>query len=116
MTINIVEVETCTLLELLKNFKYIGYCDVICLCVAQTNHYNFSWVSVALAHICNPTYLGGKALEDQSSRPAWVNSLQDARAKWTGGIAQMVALLLCKFEALNWNPSPTKKIINILCP
>jgi hypothetical protein len=30
------------------------------------------------------------------------------RAKWTGGVAQVVELLLCKHKALSSNPSPTK--------
>jgi hypothetical protein len=29
--------------------------------------------------------------------------------KWTGGVAQTIECLLCKYEALNSNPSPTKK-------
>jgi hypothetical protein len=31
------------------------------------------------------------------------------RAKWTGGMAQAVELLLCKHKALSSNPNPTKK-------
>jgi hypothetical protein len=30
------------------------------------------------------------------------------RAKWTGGVAQVVEGLLCKHKALSSNPSPTK--------
>jgi hypothetical protein len=42
---------------------------------------------------------------------AWANSSQDpvskiARAKWTGGVAQVVKHLLCKCEVLTSNPSP----------
>jgi hypothetical protein len=33
----------------------------------------------------------------------------NSRAKWTGGMTQMVEHLLCKYEALTSNPSPTKK-------
>jgi hypothetical protein len=32
-----------------------------------------------------------------------------ARAKWIGGMAQVVEYLLCKYEALSSNSSPTKK-------
>jgi hypothetical protein len=32
-----------------------------------------------------------------------------SRAKWTGGIDQVVEFLLWKCEALSSNPSPTKK-------
>jgi hypothetical protein len=31
------------------------------------------------------------------------------RAKWTGGVAQVVVLLLCSHEVLSSNTSPTKK-------
>jgi hypothetical protein len=31
------------------------------------------------------------------------------RAKWTGGVAQVVECMLCKHRALSTNPSPTKK-------
>jgi hypothetical protein len=31
------------------------------------------------------------------------------RTKWTGGVAQAVEYLLCKYKALNLNPSPTKR-------
>jgi hypothetical protein len=32
-----------------------------------------------------------------------------ARAKWTGGVPQVVESLFCKHNALSSNPSPTKK-------
>jgi hypothetical protein len=32
-----------------------------------------------------------------------------SRAKWTGGMAQAVELLLCKYEVLSSNPRPIKK-------
>jgi hypothetical protein len=32
-----------------------------------------------------------------------------ARAKWTGGVAQAIELLLCKCKTLSSNPSPSKK-------
>jgi hypothetical protein len=67
-----------------------------------------------VAHACNPSYLGGS---DQGRincdlRPAWANSSRDSifkitRAKWTGGVAQAVELLLCKSEALSSNSSLT---------
>jgi hypothetical protein len=46
-------------------------------------------------------------------RPDWANSSQDpiskiARAKWTGGVAQGVEHLLCKYEALSSNTGATK--------
>jgi hypothetical protein len=48
--------------------------------------------------------LGGWDLEDHSSRPARATSLRDTtppskitRAKWTGGVAQVVQCLLCKY-------------------
>jgi hypothetical protein len=34
-----------------------------------------SWASVA--HICNPSYSGGRDQEDRSLKPAWANSLRD---------------------------------------
>jgi hypothetical protein len=33
---------------------------------------------------------------------------QITRAKWTGGVAQAIELLLCKCKALRSNISPTK--------
>jgi hypothetical protein len=49
-----------------------------------------------------------------SSRIAQANTSPNliskrTRAKWAGGMAQTVDCLLCKHEALNSNPSPTKK-------
>jgi hypothetical protein len=46
-------------------------------------------------------------------RPAWANSSRHliskiTRAKWTGGVAQVVECLLCKRKERS-NPSPTKK-------
>jgi hypothetical protein len=35
-------------------------------------------------------------------------------AKWTGGVAQVVECLVCKYEVLSSNPSPTKKKKKIL--
>jgi hypothetical protein len=47
-------------------------------------------------------------------RPAGVNNSQDhipkiTRAKWTGGVAQVVESLLCKCKALSSNSSLIKK-------
>jgi hypothetical protein len=47
-------------------------------------------------------------------RPAQANSLQDlfsniARAKWTGGVTQVLESLLCKCKTLGSNSSPAKK-------
>jgi hypothetical protein len=36
-------------------------------------------------------------------------SPKKSRTTWTGGVAQVVECVLCKCEALNLNPSPTKK-------
>jgi hypothetical protein len=38
-----------------------------------------SWVPVA--HICNPSYSGGRDQEDHSSKPARANSSQDSNSK-----------------------------------
>jgi hypothetical protein len=67
-----------------------------------------------MAHTCNPIYLGGWDWEDGGLRPALENSSQDpnsniTRTKVTEGVAQEVECLLCKCEAVSWNPSPIKK-------
>jgi hypothetical protein len=64
-----------------------------------------------VAHACNPSYLGGRDREGHGLRPAHANIFQDpiskiTRAKWTGGVAQLVEYLLCKCEALSSNSSP----------
>jgi hypothetical protein len=66
-----------------------------------------------VAHTYNISNLGGWDGEDRSLRPDWANSLWDSiseitRAKWTGGVFQTVEHLLCKWESLSSNPSPTK--------
>jgi hypothetical protein len=67
-----------------------------------------------VAHACHPSYLGGWDQEDWRPKPAWTNSSGDpiskiTRAKWAGGVGQVVELLLCKCKALSSNPNPTKK-------
>jgi hypothetical protein len=67
-----------------------------------------------IAHAYNPSYLGGWDQEHRDSRPDEAYSLWDpvskiTRAKWTGGMTQVVDHLLCKHEALNSNHSPTQK-------
>jgi hypothetical protein len=66
-----------------------------------------------VAHACNPSHLGGWDREDYGLSPARVNSSGDSfsktiKAKWTGGVAQIVEHLLCKGKALNSNHSPIK--------
>jgi hypothetical protein len=67
--------------------------------------------SQASAHTCNPAWeaeMGRINVQGQST------SLQDplsqiTRAKWTGGMAQAVKHLLCKYLLFKCsNPSPTK--------
>jgi hypothetical protein len=36
-------------------------------------------------------------------------SKKKIKAIWTGGVAQVIECLLCKYKALRSNPSPTKK-------
>jgi hypothetical protein len=61
-------------------------------------------------HTCNSSYLGGRDQEDLGLRPSpkW--------AKWTGGTAEVVELLLCKCKAPSSNPSPTGKKKKIKSP
>jgi hypothetical protein len=66
-----------------------------------------------VAHACNPSYLRSWDEKDCSLRPAWGNGLRDSifkitKAKWTGGMAQVVEHLLCKHEALSLKAIPTK--------
>jgi hypothetical protein len=54
-------------------------------------------------------------------RPAWANSQETPiskinRAKWTGGVVQVVEHLLCKSESLSLIPSLTKKKQNLPSP
>jgi hypothetical protein len=64
------------------------------------------------SHARNLNYLGGWDREDCSLRSAQEYSSQAliskiTRAKWTGGLAQVVEWLLCKYEAPSSNPSYT---------
>jgi hypothetical protein len=47
-------------------------------------------------------------------RPFWANGLRDSsritRAKWTGGVAQVVESLFCKHEALTSNTIVTRPL------
>jgi hypothetical protein len=57
-----------------------------------------------VAHVCNPSYLGGWDWEDCSSRPAQANTSQDHiskknQSKEIGGVAQAAERLLCKFKS-----------------
>jgi hypothetical protein len=68
-----------------------------------------------VAHTCNPSYSGGRDQEDQGSKPAWANSLQDPilknpTQKRAGGVTQVVERLPSKHEALNLNPSTANKV------
>jgi hypothetical protein len=36
---------------------------------------------VLMAHVCNPSYSGGRDQEDRSLKPAWGNSSQDPISK-----------------------------------
>jgi hypothetical protein len=58
--------------------------------VPDQGTFPLSWAP--MAHVCDPSYLGGRDREDHGLRPAWANSLQDpiskiTRAKWTRGVA-----------------------------
>jgi hypothetical protein len=65
---------------------------------------------VPVAQACNPNYLGNREGGDPRSKPAQANSSLDSiskitGAKWTGGVAQGVAHLICNHKALSANPS-----------
>jgi hypothetical protein len=65
------------------------------------------WLTpVILAEIGKISVLGQpKKLLWETTPP----SSKITKGKWTGCVAQAVACLLCKYEALSSNPSPTKK-------
>jgi hypothetical protein len=68
-----------------------------------------------MAHTCNPSYLGGRAQEDHSSKPAQADSFQDPISKisntkqgwWRN--SQVVKHLPSKSEALSSNHSTARK-------
>jgi hypothetical protein len=70
----------------------------------------YCWVLVT--HTCNPSYLGGRGLEDHGSKPAWANSWQDPISKipitkkgwWSG----------TRWSPWVWAPAPhtQKKIVS----
>jgi hypothetical protein len=69
-----------------------------------------------VAHTCNSSCLGGCNREDHgSSQPGQIVHVTPifkiTRAKWTGGVAQVVQRLLCKSEVLSSNSVPQKKEI-----
>jgi hypothetical protein len=71
-----------------------------------------SWALVA--HTCNANYVGGWHQNDWGSRPAQANNSKDiiseiTRAKWTGGVAQVVREPALQVQRRVQNPSPTKK-------
>jgi hypothetical protein len=67
------------------------------------------------AQAYNTSYVGGYYQENCGSKSAWAKYFMRppisliTRAKWTGGVAQAVELLLYQCEALSSNSSPTRK-------
>jgi hypothetical protein len=49
------------------------------LSLCDLHEYSLCWAPVA--HACNPSYSGGRDLEDRGSNPAWANSSQDPISK-----------------------------------
>jgi hypothetical protein len=69
---------------------------------------------VPVAHVCNPSYSGGRDQEDRGSRPAQANSLQDPISKIpnktrAGRVAQVRKRLPSMHEALSSNLIPPKR-------
>jgi hypothetical protein len=68
-----------------------------------------------VAHAYNPSYLGGRDQEDQSSKPAWANSSGDPISKnpsqknRAGRVTQVIEHLLSKHKALSSNSTVAKK-------
>jgi hypothetical protein len=60
-----------------------------------------------VAHICNPSYSGGRDQEDHGSKPVWANSLWDYILKIHITKKGLVEWL--KIQALSANPTITKK-------
>jgi hypothetical protein len=53
---------TCTLADYIQIYKLYSMCIIS---------------QALVAHSYNPSYLGGRDLEDYSSKPAWANSSRD---------------------------------------
>jgi hypothetical protein len=64
---------------------------------------------VLVAHICNPSYSGGRDQDNHGSRPGWTNSLRDPISKSPSKI-ELVEWL--KVKALNLSPNGAKKSIS----
>jgi hypothetical protein len=68
-----------------------------------------------VANACNPNLLGYWDLEDCGLRPAWANSSRDliskkTRAKWTGGVAQVVRVSVLQVWSPKFKAQSLKKI------
>jgi hypothetical protein len=57
------------------------YLDLLREKTEDSNLRKYSWTLVA--HICNPSYSGGREQEGCGSKPAWANSSQDPILKKT---------------------------------
>jgi hypothetical protein len=84
-------------------------------CILSYSKIYWSWEPVA--HAFNPDYLGGGDWEDQSSRPAWVNSSQDFISKinkmdWRCGWSSRVSALQAQSPRVQTpvTPWPPKKL------
>jgi hypothetical protein len=67
---------------------------------------------VLLAHVCNPSYSGGKDQEDHGWKPAWgkldpVSKIPNT--KRTGGVVREVECLPSKHEAMSSDSSTIKR-------
>jgi hypothetical protein len=62
---------------------------------------------VLVAHVCNPSYSGGRDLEDRSSKPAQANSLGDPISKKP--ITKKGLVKWLKVKALSSSSSTAKK-------
>jgi hypothetical protein len=67
-----------------------------------------------VTHVCNLSYLGSEigriVVQAQCAQIVCEIPISKiTRAKWAGGVAQVVEHLLCKDKALSSNPIPTKK-------
>jgi hypothetical protein len=69
-----------------------------------------------VAHICNPSYSGGRDPEDHSLKAAGANSLQDPISeklitKKTGGVAQDVGPVLKKKKRMSFTNESTPLMV-----